>query len=502
MKPKNTNFHRGLHSLLLFILFPSTADAARIGDYVETSWVEQVFRFWSFEDPAVRFAVAGTLLMGVCCGLLGSFIIVRKFALVGDTLAHAVCPGIALGFLWNASKDPVAIFVGATLAGLIGTVFVHWIKHTTHIKEDSALGMVLSGFYAIGICLYSMIQNNLDIANKSGLDKFMFGQAAALAENDIKLMGVVTVFSLLVIALFYKEFLVASFDGGFARAIGIPYLFFHYMLMVLLTFAVVVSLQATGLVLVSALLIIPAATAYLLTDRMHVMLLLAAGIGALSGLNGAFLSFLGNNLPTGPFMVVSAASLFALAFLFGPRHGWVPRWWRRKNQSVRIQAENTLKAVYQVMEAHDFAEDTILVADLANRRNVSIVDIERELAVLKRRDFVSVSNGSDVGQLLEDKRIALTPEGWMRACQIVRNHRLWELYLTNAALYSVDHVHDDAEKIEHILGEDTVRQLERRLDHPHKDPHGSLIPKQQDLERYGAQESAPKTSSGYGGRPL
>jgi len=479
--------------ICLFILLAgvSPVEGARVGDYVETHWSDQVARFWSFDDPAVRFAVMGTLLMGVCCGVLGSFLVVRKFALVGDTLAHAVCPGIALGFLWNVSKDPLAIFIGATLAGLLGTVVVHWIKATTHLKEDSALGMVLSGFYAIGICLFSMIQN-LEVANKSGLDKFMFGQAAALAENDVKLMAYITLFSLGVIILFYKEFLVASFDSVFARAIGVPYLFFHYTMMVLLTFAVVVSLQATGLVLVSALLITPAATAYLLTDRMHHMLILAAFLGALSGLFGAFLSFLGNGLPTGPFMVVSASVLFALGFLFAPRHGWVPRWWRRRRRTARIQAENTLKAIYQVMERRDFSEDAIRVAELASRRNVSVAAIESELSALVSYNFVTRSAAQPDGQFVDDKTIAFTPSGWQRACEIVRNHRLWELYLTNAALYAVDHVHDDAEKIEHILGEDTVRKLERCLEHPENDPHGKRIPTTQNLHSYAPPGTGPE----------
>src|SRR5687767_43897 len=207
--------------LLSSLVFCFSAHAARIGDMSDTSVWEQAIRFFTFQDPSVRYALIGSMLLGVSCGLLGSFIVVRKMALVGDTLSHAVLPGVAIGFLWNMSKDPVAIFVGATIAGLLGTVVVRLITETTHLKEDTALGLVLATFFAVGICLLTMIQR-LPTGNKSGIDKFLFGQAAAMGASDIKLMAVVTVLAIVVILVFYKEFLVTSFDSGFAQAAGFP----------------------------------------------------------------------------------------------------------------------------------------------------------------------------------------------------------------------------------------------------------------------------------------
>jgi manganese/zinc/iron transport system permease protein len=133
-------------------------EAARIGDVVETNLGEQAARFFALEDDSLRFALLGSVLLGISCGLLGSFIVVRKMALVGDALSHAVLPGVALGFLWNMNKDPVAIFAGATIAGLLGTLTVGWITRTTRLKEDAALGLVLASFFAVGICLVTMIQ--------------------------------------------------------------------------------------------------------------------------------------------------------------------------------------------------------------------------------------------------------------------------------------------------------------------------------------------------------
>ncbi len=467
------------------------AHAARIGDLSETSVAEQALRFFTFQDPSVRYALLGSILLGISCGLLGSFLVVRKMALVGDALSHAVLPGVALGFLWNMSKDPVAIFIGAVLAGLLGAAAVHLIKHTTRLKEDAALGLVLASFFAVGICMVTMIQR-LPTGNKSGIDKFLFGQAAAIGAADVQLMAVVTGLAVVVIALFYKEFLVTSFDAGFARASGFPVQLIHYGLMLLLAFAVVIALQAVGVVLVSAMLITPAAAAYLLTDRMHRLLLLAALFGLVAGALGAFLSFLRPNLPTGPLMVLAATLVFILAFLFGPRHGVMARWWRQRSRAASVQRENTLKAVYQVLEAREFKGEGVSLRELAERRRERVEDVREQSAELRRHNFATLQEDGNA--------IYLTPEGWQRACAIVRNHRLWELYLTNAAHIAADHVHEDAEKIEHVLGEETVRLIEKRLNYATRDPHGRPIPGLADLRRGAAPETSEQGSLGYGRR--
>ncbi|MEW6158812.1 MAG: metal ABC transporter permease [Verrucomicrobiota bacterium] len=473
------------------ILSAASAHAAKIGDLSETSILEQAIRFFSFQDPSVRYALAGSILLGICCGLLGSFIVVRKMALVGDALSHAVLPGVALGFLWNMTRDPVAIFVGATLAGLIGTTVVGLIKHTTRLKEDTALGMVLAGFFSIGVCLLTRIQQ-LPTGNKSGLDKFLFGQAAAIGSRDLALMIVVTVLTVVLIALFYKEFLVTSFDAGFARVLGFPTQLIHHALMLMLAFAVVVALQAVGVVLVSAMLITPAAAAYLLTDRMHRMLFLAAVFGLVAGAVGAFFSFLGANLPTGPFMVLGASTVFLLAFVFGPRHGVLVRWWMQRSRAKRTERENSLKSLYHVLEDREFRGEGVSLEALAARRRETIEEAKHRVLQLSRHGLVTLHG--------EDDTVFFTPDGWQRACAIVRNHRLWELYLTNAAQIAADHVHEDAEKIEHVLGEEVVRQLERGLQYATRDPHGRPIPSWADMRRGVAPSEAPADSIGYGKR--
>jgi len=479
--------------VLLFVavmVCPELAWADRIGDIVETSVLDQAKRFFSFKDPSVRYALIGAILLGISCGLMGGFIVVRRMALFGDTLSHAVLPGVALGFLWNMSKDPVAIFVGATAAGLLGGAMVTLIRQTTRLKEDTALGLVLASFFAVGICLLTRIQKMP--GNKGGLEGFLFGSTAVIGREDIILMALITTLAVLFIGLFYKELLVTSFDNSFARSVGFPVSLIHYSLILLLAFSVVVALQAVGVVLVSAMLITPAAAAYLLTDRMHRLLGLAALFGVIAGVMGAFLSFLKTNFPTGPLMVVSATLVFIGAFLFGPRHGVVLRWWRQKSRSARVQRENTLKAVYHVLEARNFKGEGVSLRELAERRGETIDDVSTQSDKLRSHALATLHE--DGGS------VHLTPSGWQRACEIVRNHRLWELYLTNEAQIAPDHVHDDAEKIEHVLGEETVREIERTLNHAKEDPHGRPIPGLADLTSGSSPFGPPETAVGYGNR--
>lgn len=448
-------------------LASGTAEAARISELETSGTLERAARFFSLQDPSLRYALLGSLLLGLSCGLMGAFLVVRRLALMSDALSHAVLPGVALGFLWNMTRDPVAIFIGAAICGLLGAGLTHAIRSTTRHKEDAALGFVLAAFFSAGVCLLTMIQNRPG-GNKSGLGTFMFGQAAAMGPADLTLLAIVAALAVGIITIFYKELLLTSFDSAFARAAGLPATFIHALLMMLLAFAIVSALQAVGVVLVSAMLVIPAAAAYLLTDRFAWMLGLSAALGMASGAAGSFFSFVGKDLSTGPLIVLSAAAAFVLALLFAPRHGIVSKWRRQHSQAARIQRENTLKALYHVLENGGFARDSVTMRELAEHRREPLETIEQQLNSVRRAGLVSFQK--DRGSAV------FTPEGRQRAEEIVRNHRLWELYLTTAAQYADDHVHEDAEKIEHVLGEDAVRELERQLNHAGLDPHGKPIP--------------------------
>ena len=196
------------------LILPEAAEAARINELSDSTLMDRAARFFTFKDPSLRNALAGSMLLGVCCGLMGAFLVVRKLSLLGDALSHAVLPGVALGFLWNMSKDPIAIFVGATLAGLLGAGTVQLLRATTKHKEDAALGFVLASFFGIGICLFT-------------------------------------------IAVFYKELLVTSFDPGLAKSLGMRTGIWHYGLMGALALVIVSAFESVGAILAVAMLIVP-----------------------------------------------------------------------------------------------------------------------------------------------------------------------------------------------------------------------------------------------------
>ena len=465
--------------LALLLVAPQMAAAAKISELVDVSFREQFTRFFSFRDPAIRHILLACVFLGINFGLLGSFVVVRRMALVGDTLSHAVLPGVAVGFLFTLSKEPWAILLGATVAGLLGTALVAWISHSTKLKQDAALGMVLATFFAVGICLIKMIEG-IPSVNKSGLDHFFYGQAAGLGISDLWLMGGTAVLACLVVALFYRPLLATSFDRVFSQSIGLPERMLYHLLMFLLALATVVALQAVGALMVSAMLIAPAATAFLLTKRLHLMLLVATILAIAAGMLGAFLSFVGEGLlhqalPTGPSMALSAGGFFLLAFLFSPRHGLLFKYYRRLAQTRQITVENTLKAIYRAMEMDRFKYEGISVKRLATEARETLEATHRRLKLLVSDHLATLAERGEV--------IYLTPDGLQNASRVVRNHRLWELYLTNEANYEADHVHADAEKVEHILNEEQVMQLERYLDYPKEDPHGKRIPSLRDTQR-------------------
>ncbi|MEE3176455.1 MAG: metal ABC transporter permease, partial [Verrucomicrobiota bacterium] len=191
---------------VIFCVAVHEASAARIGEIVEPEPLDQIRRFITLSDRGLRLSLIGALLFGAVCGLLGSFIVVRKMALFGDAISHAVLPGVALGFLWSMSKDPVAILIGATLAGLAGSLLVGAIIRTTRIKQDAALGIVLASFFAIGLCLIRIIQNNEGASKITGLKSYLFGDVAVLDRYDVITMGVVVIITVIFFGLLYRPF--------------------------------------------------------------------------------------------------------------------------------------------------------------------------------------------------------------------------------------------------------------------------------------------------------
>ncbi|MBE9137130.1 metal ABC transporter permease [Nodosilinea sp. LEGE 07088] len=269
---------------------------------------------WFFEPLQYAFmqrSLAVAVMVGIICSVVGSYLMVQRLALLGDAISHSVLPGLAIAFLLG-----VNIFVGAFIAGVLSTVIIGWIHTRSPIKEDAAMGIVFSAFFALGITLITTIQKD----NKIDLNHFLFGNILGVTSTEVRDTAMIAALVLVTVALLYKELLFYSFDPLGAQASGLPTGLLNAGLMVLIALTVVASMKVVGVILVLSLLITPGATAYLLVPRLHQVMGLGAAIGVISSVSGMYLSYY-INLPSGPAIVLVVSALFALAFLFSPRHG-------------------------------------------------------------------------------------------------------------------------------------------------------------------------------------
>jgi manganese/zinc/iron transport system permease protein len=271
-------------------------------------------------DYTVRSVALGAGLVGLVAGALGCFALLRRQSLLGDTLSHAALPGIALGFLLSGTRALTPILAGALLSGALAALLVLLLTRATRLKDDAALGISLSLFFAVGTVLLTYAQRHADAA-QAGLDAFLFGQAAAVLPSDLTLIGGVGLVALLALALLWKEFKAVTFDPDFARSLGLPVLATEVALTVLIAVAVVIGLQLVGVILMVALVVAPAAAARQWTRRLETMVVLAALFGAASGVVGALASASVRGLATGPVIVLAATGIVAASLLFAPGRG-------------------------------------------------------------------------------------------------------------------------------------------------------------------------------------
>ncbi len=309
-----------------------------------------------FTDYTLRTVALGAGTLGIVSGALGSYAVLRKQSLLGDALSHAALPGVALAFILTGSKGQLALMLGAAIAGWIATLFVAQITRHTRIKQDTALGLVLSVFFGFGLMLLTFIQQRAD-ASQAGLDRFLFGQAAALLESDVITMAAVGGLALSLMLIFWKELKLLSFDPDFAVTIGFQVRALDILLTTLLVIAIVVGLQTVGVVLMSAMVVAPAVAARQWTDKLAVMVGAAAFFGAISGVVGAYISSQEENLPTGPAIVICITCIALLSLALAPNRGLVwarVRQWRnaRGLRSDAVLADLLALAQQHEEEAH------------------------------------------------------------------------------------------------------------------------------------------------------
>ncbi|MDB9741633.1 metal ABC transporter permease [Akkermansiaceae bacterium] len=437
----------------------------------------------------IEKALITAAFLGILCGMFGTFIVLRKISLVGDAVSHALLPGIVLGFIFSTmlgyDREPLIILLCALAVGLLAIWLMKKLESTTRIKSDAALGIVLSGFFGLGLFMKSSLKEFMSFAG--GIESYLFGNIATISNGDFYTLMITGVILIGVTFLFLRPLVLVSFDEQFTSGIGFPKTLLHLLFYGILTMTIVVSVQAVGVILVSALLIIPASTAFLLTDRKSTMLWLAMAFGAAAGLAGALVSIYvkGVNVPSGAAMTLASASLFFTAYFFAPKYGVLAKFINHRNTAREIAIDNSLKWIFKNNEPCGDIMAALTNEEFSTQYNSPTHCSKAHLKLLQSKGYITLSNKLDL------QEIQLTQKGQNRGAKIVRNHRIWELYLAQQADYRPDHVHDDAEIMEHIIDEATVERIAAELGHPETDPHGMPIPMASHLPTDPSNSSTP-----------
>lgn len=428
--------------------------------------MQAILDFFSFSDPNIRYVVIGSMLLAASSAIVGVFIVLKKKALIGDAVSHSVLPGICAAFLFSGTKNVPLLIVGAFISGWLAIVIIDFITRNSKIKKDAAISIVLTVFFGLGIVLLTYIQHN-GYASQSGLESFIFGNAAALIGNDVIVFSIIAIILVLTVLAFFKEFAITAFDEPFAKTIGLPVGKLELLLTTLTVLAVVTGITAVGVVLMAAMLITPAAAARFWSDNLKKIVIISAVFGAFSGLAGAFISYMAPSMPTGPWMVVSSSCIAFFSFFFAPKKGSVFKWWYKKQHIKTTDEENVLKIFYQLGEPQSDFRKKYSLQELMGIRTINRERLSLVLKRLKRKNLTENEKGTWM----------LTEKGIKESARIVRLHRLWELYLTQYMQMPAHKVHENAEMIEHILTPEIEKELEIQLGFPERDPHQSIIPR-------------------------
>ncbi|WP_069840183.1 metal ABC transporter permease [Bacillus sp. F56] len=368
------------------------------------------------QHPNTQWVLAGTLLLGTASGVLGSFVLLRKQSLIGDAMAHSALPGVCLAFLLAGQKSLPFFLLGAALAGLLGTFCIQLIPRLSKTKEDSAIGIVLSVFFGVGIILLTYIQQQ-EAGSQSGLDSFLFGQAASLVRQDIILIAGISAVLLLLCIVFFKEFTLITFDPAFAKGLGIPVRFLNGLLASLIVGAVVIGLQTVGVILMAAMLITPAIAARYWTERLTGMIVIAGITGGVSGVAGTLLSTTMKGMATGPLIIISATLIFLFSMICAPKRGLAAKAIRLMRLRRRTSREQVLLTIYEQYEKKDLC---VTAESVRKKRRLSpslclkvLNDLEQE------RCIKCIENG--VWQI--------TSTGIEKGYHTALKQRMYEVYL-------------------------------------------------------------------------
>lgn len=397
-------------------------------------------------DHTLRTVALGGALLGIVSGVLGSFTVLRHQSLMGDALSHAALPGVALAFLL-AGRQLEWLLLGAGLASWLGIVAILSITRSTRIKQDAAMGIVLTSWFALGITLLTYIQGR-DDGQQAGLDKFIFGQAAAIVQRDVMMIALVGALALGCMVLFWKEFKLLSFDYEFAAANGFRVRLLDLLLSALVVVATVLGLQLAGVILMVGMLIAPGIAARQWTQDLGDMVLLAGAFGAFAGVTGAVISAIDTNLPTGPLIIVVAFLIVLLSMVFAPGRGLLWQQWRAYQDRRRFAVQNVLRDLYRYGMSHGNAYHG---AEEAFLRGLRGKGAQQALKQLQKKGLVQ----------LQGERWTLTASGVQQAQQDAHNQTLWELYRSYGEEMQLPSVPENRQQdIHRLLPAEAVARLE------------------------------------------
>ena len=424
-----------------------------------------LWKVLTLQSHNTRLVILSATLLGCASGMVGTFLLLRRRALLGDALSHATYPGVALAFLTmlllgGDGKWLPGLLLGAAVTGVMGVVLVLAIRNTTRLKDDAAMGIVLGVFFGVGVSLMKLV-SELPGSEAAGLNSFIYGSASSMVFSDFLLILFTTLLSVLLSVLLLKEFAILCFDENFAASQGWPTLLLDLVMLGLVTAVTVVGLQAVGLVLIIAFLIIPATAARFWTQDLRRMLLLSAMLGSVSGWIGSSLSALFTDFPTGAVIVLVAASLFLVSMLMGSAGGVLPRALRHRRLQRKVGRQHLLRAVYEILEGQQLEASSqvrnlpIAREALLSHRSWSLPEVSRLLRTARSEDHLEEAGKG---------QIRLSEAGFGEASRVTRNHRLWELYLIRYADIAPSHVDRDADLVEHVLDAEVVDQLESELE--------------------------------------
>lgn len=280
-------------------------------------------------DYTFQTVALGSALLGIISGVLGSFAVLKKQSLLGDGISHAALPGVVMAFILTGNKNTEILLLGALISGLISIFLINTIVKVSHLSFDTALALIMSVFFGLGIVLLTYVQK-LPNANQAGLKRFIYGQASTMLIRDVHIMIICGLILLFIILLLWKEFKIFIFDPSYAASQGFGARKMNFILSLLLVMGIIIGLQTVGVVLMSAMLITPAVAARQWTNKLWLMTALSALFGAISGVVGTAISAVIPRMPTGPVIVLIVSAIAIFSLLFAPKRGVIYKIYKRQ----------------------------------------------------------------------------------------------------------------------------------------------------------------------------